>query len=342
VAALFALPVLLGSVSAHAQARSELELEWTSPLGCPQERELRERVRKLVGTTSSAHPLRAEGSIVPTEDRRFRLRLVVRSGELVGERVLESNSCADLAGAAAVTLGLLLRSEEPLGDLGELSPSEGAQTTTSSPGSFENAPSPPRDAAAGDEEGEAELDAERGSTSEATSTRSVRGLLRAPLFSLSVGPLPEPSLGLGLAGGVSTEGFRFLLEGRKWWKQRVEAEAFPGFGAELDRATATLRACRSLGWERFELAPCLVVSLEHLSASGTGPGVASSTESVFWLVPGVGAQGGLAVTSWFHLVATLDVQIEASRPQIVIEGLGDVTELGPAAFTVMVGPEWIL
>jgi hypothetical protein len=345
-----ALAALL-SLSAHfwahplrAQATPAFDLTWKAPAGCPQQAEVRQRIDTLVGAAKPMKdPLRAEGSITQTEDARFRLKLVVRSGELVGERNIESASCADLAGAAAVTLGLLLRSEEPLGDLADL-PSQGsaAATEPSSP-----APAPRESGETQPERGEDENRSEEGASPSArdagdSSAGAFHGLVQAPLVALSLGPLPEPSFGLGLAGGVSFANWRFLFEGQKWWEQSIAAEDFPGFGADVERITGTVRGCRELRWQRFAVAPCLTLSIEHVAVSGTGPGLVPSSQGATWLAPGAGVQGLLPLTSWLSLVASIDGRIEASRPQITIEGLGEVTQLGAGAVTVIVGSEWIL
>jgi hypothetical protein len=303
---------------------------------------VRRRVETLVGAAMPMkEPLRAEGSITRAEKGRFRLKLVVRSGELVGEREIESASCADLAGAAAVTLGLVLRSEEPLGDLATL-PSHSTDATE--PSSSTSA----RDS----RESQSERGESQSAPGEATrlgardaaesSEGAFHGLVQAPLIALSLGPLPEPSFGLGLAGGVSFAGFRFLLEGQKWWEQRIAADDFPAFGADVDRITGTVRACRELRWQRFAVAPCLTLSVEHVEASGTGPEVLAISQGATWVAPGAGVQGLLRVTSWVALVASIDGRIEASRPRIEIDGVGNVTQLGPGAVTVILGSEWIL
>ncbi|HEY3495330.1 MAG TPA: hypothetical protein VGK73_11615, partial [Polyangiaceae bacterium] len=100
---------LLASFVAPAQER--LELVWSAPANCPQSAVVRERLRALLGE-SGRHTagLRAEGRIERTEGR-YRLTLTVRDATGVRHRSIESDSCADLGGAAAVALGLLLRNE---------------------------------------------------------------------------------------------------------------------------------------------------------------------------------------------------------------------------------------
>ncbi len=356
-AALLSLSGLLCAGPVRAQPVQSFELTWTAPPGCPAQAQVRQRVEALVGAARPAkEPLSAAGTITQTGDSRFRLMLVVRSGDLVGERNIESTSCADLAGAAAVTLALLLRSEEPLGDLAQLPPEGSTGATGRSPSTSprksdgtsperagsESRPKGDQEATKDTEDEDTESAAPGARDSAASSSRALHGLVQAPRVALSLGPLPNPSFGLGLAGGVSFADFRFLLEGEKWWEQSVASEDFPGFGADVDRITVTARGCRELRWQRFTVAPCLTLSIEHIRAVGTGPELEPRSQRATWLAPSAGVQGLLHLTSWLSLVASLDAHIEASRPQITIDGLGDVAELAPAAVTIIVGSEWIL
>jgi hypothetical protein len=84
------------------------------------------------------------------------------------------------------------------------------------------------------------------------------------------------------------------------------------------------------------------LSLEHISARGTGEGIIPLSKQATWLSVGAGAQGRLYLANWFDVLLGVDAQIETARPLISIEGVGNLGQLGPAAFTVTMGPEWIL
>src|SRR6187399_1897247 len=108
-ALLCGLAVLAGPRPASGQSRSGLDLKWKAPAGCPTGEVVRARVRSLVGASvDDASRLRAEGEIAHNK-RHYRLTLSVRDGDANTQRVIDSESCSDLAGAAAVTLGLLMR-----------------------------------------------------------------------------------------------------------------------------------------------------------------------------------------------------------------------------------------
>ena len=356
--ALFTLLGWLVSPNALAQPAPALNLRWEAPVGCPQQNDVQARIRKLAGSaSSSAGPLQADGTITQTDGGRFQLKLVMRSGNLVGEREIESQSCKDLAGAAAVTLALLMRSEEPFSehDLGD-HPISDAPTGSTEPSSSDSsaAGNPKQAEPAKSDAGEVRSSTSNPATAPvapaddpakppiAPANRRWHLALQAPVAALSFGPLPKPSWGVALAAGASYDNWRFSLGGAKWQRQSVPAGDFPGFGADVDRLTATLRACPTQRFSVVELAPCLALSLEHASARGTGTHLASRSEQASWLALGGAAQARLYLAPWFSLVVGVDALLEASRPQISIDGVGNVAKLGPAAFTVMVGPEWIL
>ncbi len=365
---------------AVAQPAAALNLRWQAPQSCPQQEEVKERIRKLVGTARvTATALQAEGTITQTGGAHFHLKLVTRSGSLVGERNLDAASCEDLAGAAAVSLALLMRSAEPLSadDLGEKQalgvatggalgsggePSSGAPSasapsasapSTSAPSTSAPQQTKPASAAAEKRKPVVPPPAKASNESDAPddeplerplrpSPRTWRFLVQAPLASMSFGPLPAPSWGVALAGGAAFENWRLLLGGTAWLRQNVGSEPFPEYGADVDRLTGMFKACHALGDLRFEVAPCLVLSVEHIWARGTGPDVMASSSQTTWVAIGVGAQGRLSLASWLSVLVGVDAQIETARPVISVEGLGDLRRLGPAALTATVGPEWIL
>jgi len=347
--ALSALCAWLATATALGQPAPGLDLHWQAPVGCPQQSDVRDRFRKLTGTTSSTTgQLQADGAITQTDSARFHLRLIVHSGKLVGERNLDSSSCVDLAGAAAVTLALLMRSEAPLNEQDIRGPQQPSTATSNA--------APPGGAASetaertepekpitndAHEPSPASPDARSPGPSE-TSPRPWRVVLQAPRAALSIGPLPQPSWALAFGTGANYKRWRFLLEGADWKQQHVPAQNFPGYGADVDRATAGLRTCRAERFSAFEVAPCLLLSLEHISARGTGAHIAPRSEQVTFLGVGAGVRAGVYLARWFGLFVGVDAQIETARPRISIDGVGAVGELGPATLTATVGPEWIL
>jgi len=315
------------TATAAAEQRSTLELSWQAPAGCPQAEGVRERIRAIAGSlTQRESRLRAEGEVVK-EDGRFHLRLVVHDGELVGERSIVSDSCEDLAGAAAVALGLLLRSDKPLTER-ELR--GGATPETFAAGDSEP-PSPP---------GETTTPVEKRAPADSPPAQHWRAIIRAPVVVADFGPLPQPSLGLALGAGVSYEQWRFLLMGELWLNQTIHGTDLPSYGADAGRQTAALVVGRGFRFESFEVAPCLTLALERITARGVGAGVVPIEQSASWISAGAGVLGSLHLGTTAALVAEIGGRIETSRPLIAIDGLGNLRQLGPLALTTAVGAEW--
>lgn len=334
---------------AQAQQVGGLVIRWDAPDNCPQQNEVSDRVRKLLGSPITLQvPFQADGAIAQADDGRYRLKLVTRSGGLVGERTISSRSCEDLARAAAVAIALLLHGEEvphagKPSDPNTAGAAAAGTGSQSAPASSSAQPQPvePRLTPNGSGGPEHSSDDDRDSENSA-SQRRWHVHLRAPLAAFGMGPLPRSEWGVTLAAGASYDAWRLWLEGTDWRHQVVPAKASPGYSADVALLTASLRGCRAWRHSLFEIAPCVVVSLERATASGAGQNVTPQAQHVIWLGLGVGVQASIHIFSWFSLALTADGQVEASRPRISIDGVGAVDQGAPAAFTATLGPEWIL
>jgi hypothetical protein len=367
--ALLVLVCLLGLFSAarvRAQQADLIDLEWTAPPECPRLVEVQARIRKLAGSLKpSATPLRAEATVTRNDDGGLHLRLAIHAGKLVGERNIDGKSCRDLASATAVNLVLLLNSPVPLaqndlawhtapnaetphdGSSHDDSVHNDAAHNSDAGGDSANKPSaaadsptiPPKPASVAPEAQPTPAHAEH---SESGPPRRWHVLLQLPLFALGIGPLRVPEPGIAAAGGVSFDRWRILAKGTAWFPRQASVTAnFQQYGGDIDRATGTLQVCRALVSSPLEIAPCALVSLEHVSARGTGAHVAAHTAAATFLAAGLGVQARVYVTSWLSLNAGVDAQLETSTPQISIDGVGPVEELLPAAATGTLGSEWM-
>jgi len=157
----------------------------------------------------------------------------------------------------------------------------------------------------------------------------------------AVGTLPEPGIGVAVAGGASFHRWRFLVEGAVWRTQRMTASDEPGVGADVGLITVGPRACWAAVQGRFELAPCLVLTVQHLWAEGSGDHIAPRSAEATWLAAGAGAQARWRLAAWFALVGRVSAQVETSRPIVAIDGVGTLGQIGPVSLTLALGPEWI-
>jgi hypothetical protein len=339
--ALLGFATLMGlsvAASANAQPDEPVVLELNAAAGCPSKDQVLDRVRTLaVRWPPRGAPLRAAATIARLGDGRFHMTLVVRAGGFVGERNLESATCESLANAAAVHIALLLND-----------------------GASDRSPSPSRPDAIAAES--APLAAEAGQQAVAASppralatTRAIedtpastghletplRFIVQAPRGSVQLGPLPQPSFGVSIGAGLMIEHWRFFAAAHVWLEQAVPRDDQPAIRADVARISASLRACRAVVRGRFELAPCAKLSLEHLWARGAGADVAARTAKATWVAAGLGLQSRLHVLQWWYVVADVDGEVEAARPEISIAGLGRLGKLNLAALTLTLGSEWI-
>jgi len=256
--------LLAALVPARAFGEEQVELDWQAPPECPQRAAVQQKLRSLAGEAwRTTERVRAKGRIERVE-RRYRLTLTVRDGATVKERTIESDSCVDLGGAAAVTLGLLLgRAPKSAGTDTDRAAATGTSgsttpgdTTTGGPGS-EGTPSGDANerrsgtgaagaskAAASTKESssattkdsstkspaadETHDDEGKGaSDSNGASTRTWRALVRAPLLTLDLLRLPKPSVGIGGGLGVRYAEWRFVANGRILSDQTLWSTQYP-------------------------------------------------------------------------------------------------------------------
>jgi len=313
----------LSASPALAQSTAGPELLWTAPANCPQEAGVRERLRSIIGGLNvSQSRLRAEGEVTQV-DGHFHLKLVVHDGELVGERSLDSDSCEDLAGATAVALGLLLRSESPLTER-DLSGGEATEATAPPPSASVESGTPRSHSAIGQP------------------PRQWRFVLRVPGLTARVAQLPKPSLGLTAAAGVDYAAWRVLLSGVGWLDQRVYGTYQPGSGAQVSHATLTFGVSRGFRFDQLEWGPALALSLEHFSARGFGAGVEPSRQRSTFAGVGLGAFAAWHVAQPFSVVAEAGAHVQTARPILAIDGLGEVRQLGLVAVQGSLAAEWRL
>lgn len=310
--------------------RDPLDLRWDAPPGCPGRDEVIDRIRALAGSSlDQTSGLAARGRITRV-DGRFQLTLLVPDGVEVRARVIESDTCADLAGAAAVTLALLLGIEPRDNERPEDKQPEDKPSAAPPARALANS-DPSVDGSDEDRPGEPNRRRERWAL-----------VLQAPVLGVDAGPLPRPSPGAGLGIGTQRGSWRVLFTGTLSAPQSVHAPGLDeSVGSDLQRLTGRLTACR--GWRsgRLELSPCVGAALEYVAARGFGNGVSPQERRAVWPAPGVG------VVAYGHASKSLAFFVEAggylelARPYLVIDGIGELVQLKPAAAGATVGLEWI-
>lgn len=348
--ALVGLAAALSSLTTTKPANAQLQLRWDAPASCSKREEVLERIRALAGASlDRAKGLSAQGKITQI-DGRFNLTLLVRDDAVVRERVVSSESCVDLAGAAAVTLvfllGLDVSTTEPPTDT---RPDEARRNANESGAKAQTEATERGEGREGNQIEESttpsHLQLPKHATPQDRATASPRNwnvLLRVPSLGAALGPLPQPSFGAGVAVGMRLESWRILLSGYLAAEQRVVAPDLGGIGVEAQRSTGQLAVCRGLRTLRFEIAPCLEWSIERMTNRGFGDGVVPRQTQAVWSALGIGAIAHWHAASWLAPFASVSGHLELSRPRVVIDGVGEIARLKPAAAIATIGLEWAL
>jgi hypothetical protein len=327
---------LLLPVPAFAQARAPMQLAWDAPEGCPQQAAVQERIAELTASLADKlkpSRLRAEGRIESIGER-YRLTLVIHDGSAVGTRVIESDSCEDLGGAAAVTLGLLVRVEQSSNAPLSNSALGGApEQPAPKPPPTQARPRPPRPARP--PRNVPDREQERASPPE------WHMLVRAPRLGIDVGVLPELAYGAGLAVGLGDPAWRVLVGGTLWLPQSIPVPGYPGLSVETYRGSLDLEGCRSWQVGRFALGPCVVAVADGVMARGSGPGVVSRSRQIPWLSFGLGFDGTWRVQEHTSVTLSIDGRVSTSRPHFVIEDLPEAYQVRSGAGGARVAYEWI-
>jgi hypothetical protein len=351
-----ALGIALLTMSCFAErtAHADLDLRWDAPSGCPSKEDIRKRLHALAGAVlEQAVGVSAEGTIARSAGR-FQLTLLVQDGSGVRKRVLASDSCEILGGVAVVTLALVLGV-----DVGAADPGADGQDGEARKGAVEGSALGDRNGIAGrvpesspgaslaakpatSPRDDAPALAEAAAPGGPASAHRLGIIIRAPAVIADRGPLPNSDLGIGLGAGIRYGSWRLLLSVHLFAGQTVDLPGQDGaMGAELKRRSGQLALCRGWRLSRFEVAPCVGAAVEYMTARAYGPGVSPATRQAVWAAPSAGFVAHWYATESLALLVSVTGYLELSRPELVIQGLGEVARLGAAAVGAGAGLEWI-
>ena len=360
---------ILASRAALAQVPAPVDLRWDAPAQCPAPRAVMDRVRALAGSTSGTHgPIRADARVESTRDGHgerggLRLTLTVHYGRTSATRVITSSSCDDLAGATAVAISLLMgdsaaeagaTASAPAPSQGEAMATPGEGSAGAAPaGAGTHPPSPHSGQAGGHatgaagathgEPGDAAVAGHSEATRPAPAARRWHIDVRAPALLVDVGSLPRAGFGFGAAAAFHYDAFRVALGGAVWLSQTVTNDDGPSpTGADLDRWSLDLAGCRAWSTGLIEVAPCVSLSLDDVSARGTGPQVNPVAAQTSWVSLGPEVLGSLRLTDYAALVLGVSARWATSQPRFTVAGLGELYQVSPITAEALLGCDWIL
>lgn len=309
-----------------------LALTWTAPADCPQAATAEARVRQLAGAGQAAETTEApelSASVLIAKSAQNRWSATLKLG--ASTRLLEGESCAEVADAAIVILAMTVDPEavqEPPDDLEATDSSAPASAVAADrPAVPVAAPQPPR--AEPQSVPEKELAPVPGPpTAPAPWGASLRsfgewGMLPAPswggVVALHAGwrahLLELAALALLPRDAVlegSTKGGEF------WW-----------FGAQLT-------GCQLLARPAF-----LCAGFEAGRLSGAGFGTREErTGHALWAAPGVELLFAPSLGGGLSLEISAGIFIALLKPEFAIEGLGVVHQPGPVSARLELGIGW--
>jgi hypothetical protein len=153
------------------------------------------------------------------------------------------------------------------------------------------------------------------------------------------GNLPLWAYGLGVAAGVRFSRLEVTLGGVLWLPQSSANANL--YGATYTRRSGEVAGCYALHKGAFEAGPCLTMTVEDMTASGTGPDVVAGPGHTTWLALGVAARAEWSLRGWAALFLRPSLTFATSRPIFAIEGVGPVYQVPLAAVGAQLGCEWI-
>lgn len=331
--------VVLRANPCFAQGESPVELTWEAPKGCPQELEVQQQLRVLVGTSSSEQTsaLQAHGTI-DAVDGRYRLSLFIGRSATHGTRVIESEDCRSLAKAATVVLLLLVTKEKTLGR--ELSESEiSGQPEQPQQPPKTSAIAPPKETPLADASGARPL-----LPQVPAPPRLWHLLLRVPEARVDFTTLPNIGYGIGLGVGVAYRAWQASIRGTAYKTESVTSQGFQPYQVQYHRESLDALGCYGTRSGLFEVAPCAELAADRVFAHVSGDSLLSKDRTAFWISIGGGISGYLYIHRHAALVATATGRVTTDRVRFQVEnvtGLHQAQRVPLATFDTSLACEWI-
>jgi hypothetical protein len=302
-------------IRARADGRTWV-FRWSAPGDCPDKDVVEARVRALAGPGAE---LDADATLT-SFGGRFHAVLKVRTGTSVGERELQGESCAELVQSVAVVLAL-------------------SATTISPPDPTPPRASPPIVAPSPSPPPQPWSSASHESALPQAARPRAPFVRITPVATVDVGTLPTPAFGGGADVLIAPgHGVTLGIAGAAWATGRGSLPNLGAQGAKFGLLTADARACYAVIRRVLELAPCAVLELARVTASGFGE-VYRDSSTATWTAVGLGVRGRWEISGHFALALELGGIVPTQGQSFVVEQGGTVHVLGPVAFRGYFGPE---
>ncbi|WP_438033422.1 hypothetical protein [Sorangium sp. So ce204] len=347
LAALGALAAVAGDARADTAASAGgVELDWIAPGECADRARVLAEIEQRLGRSAEANgepPLKARAVVSRNERGSWDLRLTTTLGEAARSRELHGETCAELAGAAALIIALAIDPDaasrgtptaEPdtgaaPGDISGADPGAGAapeaDASPDAPTAAEAplAASPPPAASAAPAQGPSR-------------PLELRGTLRASGV-LDTASLPAVAPGAGIAAGMLIGAVRVELSGTYFGAQQAFVERTT-MGGDVQLTTGGARVCYAMRYRSIELGPCAGVEVGVMSADSFGAASPGSNRAL-WVAPHPGALATFTLTDRLRVPLTIDVPFPVTRDRFVLVGIGAVHRSAAATLRASLGVE---
>jgi hypothetical protein len=302
--------VLLLGEPARSDEPPVLSLDWHAPDGCPSGELLLARVDQLIGERGApvTHPLASRELVTLLPDGRFRAEIDVDQAGAERTRVLEAETCTEIAEASAVVFALAISPATPA------APSAAFPTMPSlaaAPAQPNNVPPAPRVAAA--DEGDA-----RAHERKRASKLGVSGGVGVALdFAIASTAAP----GVALAVTLAYRSVHLGLRGSFFPEHASTVPGQPSQGVDISLLALAPVACAEPFSLPVELAACAEFEFGHLQATGFGPPVFYEKSSS-WLAPGAGVSAAYPRRGPLRSRFGVDLLVPLAHTDFVLTNVG--------------------
>jgi len=313
---MLAVLMLLSVVST---SQHEMQLRWSAPEGCPNGKQINERIAGYLGASANTQAQGAQASAsvtVTAKDGRFRAQIDTRFGNVSGERTLDGDSCEAVASATALILAMMINPEAVRGVIS--APAAAVPVAAPVP-----TPAPPPVPA---------------SVATPTHKQPADELLWlvVPSILIGYGVLPESSFGGSLAVALNQGVWEAGVVGSGWGEQRARLELDQQSGGRFSRLAAGPRLWRR--WQGAVFSGRLGTGVDLTRTGAQGFGVSDpSSDSSWGASPLVALGGQLRLSSHLALRVDAESAFPLGRPRFTLTNRGEVWRAPPASVTVGCG-----
>lgn len=298
-------------IATSARASSPLTLTWNAPPECPTREDVAADVEKRLGASTQATPLVASANVTRRHDATWQVVLSTQQSGAMGERTLEGPTCNAVASAAALILTLTI------------DPQALARPAVVTLAPLPKPITPPKRIAP-----------------PSTPRERARHMFArlAPVVGFGVSA-NFASAGISASFGARADRFSVELVANAFAPESHDVDGHAGAGGTFWLVTVGGSACAVLARARVvEFGAC--AGLEVQGIHGNGYGVLNPMSGVAgWAAPTASLTAGVNLTPLVWIAARVDEVVPLSRPTFLLDGVGTIFSVFPAATRASLGVE---